>query len=320
MHTKMLCQITYNVNPEGALTNSLQGAIEDIHTLSQCGLNEDITVILDDGVYYIEEPLIINDIISPNHSITFIAKEGTHPVISGGQKLSLKRLDDPKIELGNKLLTARVDYDVRNLWINNVRMKRAQGFVGYATGVFEDFIDGTQIKGLLFPIENFPCFDDISGLEIKYYKNWRNYYFKVEAIYDNESIASLPENLVLVVIKNFDIALEVAPKMINVGPDNPYYFENSLDLTDEPGEWCYSPREKSIYYYPLENVNNIDAIAPRLQNLISVKSLSKEDKIQNLIFKGLQFSHTNWDWISENGFFPKQGSTFCTEGDGREMM
>lgn len=322
MSSVMLGQVIYNVCPQGTLTNSLKGAIVDIHQKLLNSSERDYVVVLDDGIYFLDEPLVFegNDIL-PDHSISFIAKDGTNPIISGGEKIINWEVDYSCIS-GNNILRASVNNDVRNLWINNTRMKRSQGFVGYATGTFEDTIDGIEIRGLLFPKANFPNFSDVSGLEIKYYQNWRNYFFKVTDILDNKSISTIPENQILVVIKDFNVALEMTPKMIYVGTDNPYYFENSIDLLDEPGEWCYSPKEHSIFYYAgnNENLKNINAIVPKLQNLISIKSLSLENVRKNLVFSGLEFSHTNWNRTSENGFFPKQGSTFCPTYNDRDVI
>ncbi len=318
----MNCQVVYEVQPEGLLTNSLNGAKEDIENRLMYNNEEDFIVILDDGTYFLDEPLIFDgNSISSNNSITFIAKEGTNPIISGGYRVSSWNTDDSIANKG-KIIKAKVNSDVRNLWINNIRMNRAHGYVGYSTGLFDETVNGIKLKGLLFPKENFPCFEDISGLEIKYYKNWRNYYFKVDAIYNNTMIPNISEDQVLVVIKDFDVALEVTPKMIYVGSSEPYYFENSIELLDEPGEWCYSPKYHTIYYYPDidENPNSIDAVVPKLQNLIVIRSSDSDNKIENIIFSGLEFSHTNWSRTSEKGFFPKQSSTYCIEPDTRDVI
>lgn len=315
-------QIIYEVYPDGSHTSSLKGAKHDIEFLISQGISEDYVILLDEGIYTLDEPLVFGDNISSiNHSITLSAKEGTHPIIDGGEKILSWENDDTKNSRG-KILKAFVNYDVRNLWVDNVRMKRSQGFVGYATKFFDEAIDGKIIKGLLFPKENFPDFEDISGLEIQYYQNWRNYYFKVSGILDYTTIHTIPQNQVLVVITDFDEAMEMTPKMIDIGTNNPFYFENSIDLLDEPGEWCYSPKDKCVYYYANENesLDNIDAYIPKMQSLILIKSLNKGNLIHNLTFSGLDFLHTGWQRPSEKGFFPKQSSTYCPTPDLREII
>lgn len=315
-------QRVYEVSPHGSGITSLHGAINDI-IQSNHNFNEDCEVILNEGMYYLDKPLVFDRKgISSAHKISIIAREGITPIISGGENISFYYCKDEEFYNKKKILEASMTHDIRNLWINNVRKKRADGFIGYASGIFNEIIDGTNVTGLLFPKENFPYFEDISGLEIIYFKNWRKYYFKVDAIYDNETITKLPDNLVCVSIKNFNKALEVTPKMIYTGPDNPYYFENAIEFLDEPGEWCFSPRDNKVYYLPdiNENPENIYAIAPKLKHLISIKSQEPKNTVENLIFKGLDFSHTNWGWVSLNGFFPKQSSTYCPDPDTRSVI
>lgn len=306
-------EIIYEVYPDGAGLNSLQGAITQIQDSAQ---KEDYVIIFDDGKYYLEEPLIFDSWVSNARSITLRAKEGAHPVICGGRKVtSWETAGD-----ADRVIKAHVDSDVRNLWIDSSRMKRADGYIGYATAIFNKEVAGTELKGLLFPKDGFPAFGDVSGLELVYYLNWRNYYFKVDGLYDTLSIPEIPEDQVLVTIRNFDIALRQNPK-VGVGENHPYYFKNAAQLLDEPGEWCHVPSQNEIYYMLREdeNIEDLQSVAPCLQSIISIRS-SSDLKVSNLAFSGLEFSINNWEHPSAYGYMPTQGSTYFNNEDVSVIM
>lgn len=304
--------VIYEIFPEGEGLQSLKGAKENIDSRLCSGENGEYIVALNDGVYFLEEPIVFNpeNWKSTDYSITFTSKEGSQPVISGGESILSWKFEGHRSDI----IKSNVNFVVRNLWVDDERMQRAQGFVGYAAGIFDETVDGEDMKGLLFKKEGFPEFKDISGLEIKYYKNWRCYYFKVKAIHDSTSLPIVPEDQILVVCKNFDVALTQTPQMnwIGTGQTNPYYFENALELLDEPGEWCYMPSENALYYCLKEgeSPDNIEAVVPRLENLISVGSISPGNSVCNLGFQGIRFSHCDWPWPSYNGFVTFQSSVY----------
>ena len=315
--------VIYEVRPHGQGIHSLQGAKADIDKRIMGCEEGDYIVMLDDGVYVLNEPLTfisLNNSTS-RYSITFKAKEGSHPVISGS--ILPNKIIWKEDESNRRIAKTKVDIDVRNLWIDNKRMERSHGFVGYSDGIFEYTLNGKDLKGLLFKKETFPVYNDISGLEIKYFKFWRSYYFKVDNIYDCNNIQAIPENQVFVAIKNFDVALTQTPQMnwIDSGESNPYYFENIYELIDEPGEWCYQPSDSTLFYYLRdgEDFSNINAFIPQLENIVSVSG-SNETVVENVCFNGLEFSHCYWAFPSEYSFIDHQGSAYYPGIRSRDII
>lgn len=302
-------KVIYEVWPDGKGLSSLKGAMQDIENRLSSGLSEDISVILDDGTYYLDETIVF-DKTSGNNYISFIAKEGASPIISGGCKV----INWERVENRREVVKAQVNVDVSNLWVNDKRMKKSSGFVGYSTGIFERYYNNVPLQGLLFPKKDFPHFKEISGLELRHSYFWRNFCFKVSAILDNDSVKEIPGDQVLVVLKDFDIALSQVPKndWIGMGPDRPYYFENSLELLDEAGEWCYTPCDHTIYYFMQddEDPDNILTVIPNLEKILLVKSISSDKMISNVVFKDVEFSHNEWTYPIEHGFVPHQGSKY----------
>ncbi len=310
-------EVVYEVYPEGIGLSSLEGAIDNIKEQIRNGLNDDCVVILDDGVYYLNDSIVFTETTRDN-AISFVAKEGCKPIISGGMQLKGWQIE----ESNPRIVKTTLDADINNLWMGGERMKKSSGFTGYATRIFDGVHDGQKIQGLLFPKKDFPSFKDISGMEIKHYHSWRSFSFKVEAILETEIQPDVPEDQVLVCIRNFDVALSQQPvgNWIGIGADRPYYFENTLDLLDDPGEFCYDPIHRTLYYFLRhgETKDNIEAVVPRLEKILSVHT--SDSVVSNLNFSDIEFSHCNWTWTLHNGFVPLQTSVFYSAIDALDII
>lgn len=310
----LFSEVIYTIYPEGKGLESIEGVKADIDERLSKGENDDFIVMLSDGIYTLDGPLIFNpeEWKSNKYSIQFNSIEGANPVISGGDCI----LSWESYNEYPGIVKTNAGKDIRNLWVGGERMPRAQGFVGYATGIFNETVEGNNIGGLLFKKEGFPDFRDISGLEIKYYKDWRCYYFKVDTILDSSTLSLIPEEQILVACKNFDVVLAQTPQInwLGTGKSYPYYFENAIDLLDEPGEWCYSLSDGALYFYlgVGENVRNIEVFVPRLEKILSVESSSRNHRALNLVFRGIEFSYCGWTWPSRHGFVTHQSSVYYT--------
>jgi hypothetical protein len=69
-----------------------------------------------------------------------------------------------------------------------------------------------------------------------------------------------------------------------------YFFENALELLDQPGEWYLDRQSRTLYYKPRpgEHLAEAEVIAPRLERLVEMKGTA------NVTFDHLIFEHANW--------------------------
>ena len=72
---------------------------------------DDYFIVLDDGIYNLDEPIIFDDWVSSTRSITLIAKDNSHPIIQGGRKVTTWETHGDE----SRIIKAHVDCDHRDL-------------------------------------------------------------------------------------------------------------------------------------------------------------------------------------------------------------
>jgi hypothetical protein len=94
----------------------------------------------------------------------------------------------------------------------------------------------------------------------------------------------------------------------------PYYFENSLEFLDTPGEWYLNPDTSELFYMPLpgEDMSSADVVAPRLETIMTVAG-SLSAPVHNLQFKGLTFAYSTWLVPDDEGYVGDQASIVFTQ-------
>ncbi|MBI9064808.1 MAG: right-handed parallel beta-helix repeat-containing protein [Marinilabiliaceae bacterium] len=304
MAIQSFAQVAYNVSPVGAGVASLVGAKEDIRN-TKVNRSSDVVVYLSDGIYFLAEPLVFDeeDGGQAQYSVTYKSAPGANPVISGGRLINGWEVDPDNA----KLYRAKIDgiNSFRNLYINGRRAKRARGSAVSGVKIHEE--DGVKV-GIVFDKKVIENYNNPEDVEINYTRAWRDHYFLVE------SIEVLSNYYFLVRIKNFKYLYQkgytaIAPGQ-PAGPLSDFYFENALELLDQPGEWYYDQVSKYVYYYPFatEDMNTAEVIVPSIEQLVQIKSSSLFKKVENLNFEGIEFSHNDWSWPSLNGFYSVQAS------------
>lgn len=309
-------QKIYEVSPNGNGKNSLEEVRKEIRK-EGANRKEDVVVLLTDGTYYLSSPLVFDTDDGGNntYSVTYKAKDGAKPILSGGKQLT----SWTRSKQNDRIFCTPIEdiSIVRNLYVNGKRAQRAQGEVKTAQGLYKK--DGKTL-GLLFKKSDIEPYNNASSVEINYIHCWRNYYFLVEKIIDGKTLEDVADDQYLVLIKNFNWSYTMAYKALSPGagegPMNRFYFENAEELLDQPGEWYFNPSSKMLYYYAHsgETPESIEAYVPSLERLIDIKSSKENQLVENLNFEGIDFCHNTWNWTSINGFSPIQSSAvICAE-------
>ncbi|MGC6431386.1 MAG: right-handed parallel beta-helix repeat-containing protein [Jejuia sp.] len=280
------------------------------------GGSESVIIELSDGVYWLNSTLVFDvfDGRSGDNTVTYKAAENADPVLSGGYlvKGNWERIKDKgyfKIKLPKSAPLEKIKY-VRNIYVNGKRGIRARSKKISINGVYKN--NNGDYEGIYIDSLRIGPIKEISTTELNQLVRWKDHYYKIE----NQKL--LNGNYYFK-IKNYDWvhtqSFSFAPSHYmpfsnyERGVLSDWYLVNALELLDRPGEWFYDSKTTTLYYYPREdeNLKNARVILPILNKLISIKSAGLK-KVKNLIFDGITFSHTNWDFPSKEGFFTLQGS------------
>ena len=105
-----------------------------------------------------------------------------------------------------------------------------------------------------------------------------------------------------------------------VGPASvgkrPEYVENAFELLGTPGQWYFDRSNGTLYYTPRtgEDLSKADVEVPVLEKLVDGQGTPKQP-IQNIIFKGIQFSYATWLFPSSNEGFPEIQANYLVTGE-----
>ncbi len=274
------------------------------------------TVVLAEGIYFLKTPLSFDeeDGRDGENYITYKAEEGATPVLSGGYQVSgtwtqvigksYYKTTIPASDSDKLIYT-------RNLYVDGKRARRAKSGPVYIRGTYE--------KGFTINASEIPMFSKPQYVELNQLVRWRDHYYKL--INMKAVTAQNGDDIYLLEIKNLNWARTMSAPMWPGGKhkelDVPFYFENGIELLDEPGEWYYDAETAELYYYPLpgQEMNNAEFILPCLDRVIEILSSGADSKVKNIRFEGLTFSHTNYAFASKEGFLTLQGSNSAS-GEG----
>ncbi len=89
------------------------------------------------------------------------------------------------------------------------------------------------------------------------------------------------------------------PTAMTVRVEDNYVFENVKEALSLPGEWYLDRGEEKLYYIPEEGdtVDNTVLYAGISEQLININNA------KNISFQGINFEHTDWDYVGKNDSF-----------------
>jgi hypothetical protein len=238
------------------------------------------TVVMHEGTWFLPEPLLFT---SADSGTTWRAAEGKKPVLSGGRTISGWTLK------ANGIWSAPVpganDWYFRNLFVNGKRAIRAR-FPNRSAKDYAIRLHGYGKGGADTPEtvtvdpQYVADWKNLTDVEVVGFKNWASYHKRIQQV---------------------DKATGACTMML---PNNSYsgrnmltskryaFFENALELLDEPGEWYLDRTDEKLYYMPREGeeLSKVAVIAPKLESVVVIEGTA-EKPVKNLSFQGLTFSH-----------------------------
>ncbi len=290
------------VSPDGSDENpgtkklplkSIVFAKEKAEQLLHNGLESEVTVWMNNGIYYIMEPLVFTEFSEKNQnaSLSFKAEKNAYPVLSGGIELTGWQKNEKGLWEAN--LAAQIDnMQIRELYINDMRCTRAR-FPNH------DYLRvnkvGEDRRTNFYFIENdFPIPENIKDVELVLLHDWSISRIGIREIdRDGNRLTAI------------DSIGAKSPDFFNLDhwEKNPRYFlENAPEFIDTYYEWVYISTEKKIILKLPENENpsELKIIIPASEGLVQIRG-KEHAPIKNIHFEGIAFRHSKWN-IPQKGY------------------
>jgi hypothetical protein len=315
--------------PMATLNMSLRKARE-LRRLNDPAVKEGVTIFLKDGVYRLYEPVYVRpeDSGTETSPTTICAANGENPVLSGGMTVSNWKKVTGKINGLPETAQGKVwatdipaiwgnQLHFRQLWVNGRKAERASS---YHDGELDRILKSDSTNEVMWiPVPEIPLQNSVQ-LEFMIIQWWTLANLRVKTfdiIGDKVRLTFHQPESRIEFEHPWPIPIDDSSDIYKVDDqypfcgNSPFFFANTIELLNRPGEWCRDPRTSKIYYWPLEDedMNHANVIVPVLETLIRIEG-SLDHPVRNIIFQGLAFEHTTWMRPSEAGHVPVQDGMY----------
>lgn len=275
----------------------------------------EVHIVLMGGTYYLSNTLVLTkDDSGTSDSPTIIeAEDGQNVVLSGGTVVRNWEPTEnveglPQIAQGHvwKAIIPQAGnkpVPFRQMWIGKNKMRRASTFDKLS---LPRIFSVNKSKGELIvprPIQNFANADD---LEMTIIQDWVTNVMRVDGI------TSAGEHSIFT-FKNPESDIEfkrpwpILRADASSSTNHMFYLSNAIELLNRPQEWYCDAEQGVLYYWPRkgENAETTEAVVPVLETIVNIAG-DNEQKIENIVFRGITFAHSSWLRPSQAGHVPLQ--------------
>lgn len=250
---------------------------------------EAVTVWLHGGVYRLGASVVFTPLDSgtAEFPVTYRARPGEQPVISGGVPVSGWRKHDERLWVADVAWVKQRPEGFTQLFVNGVRRPRArtpnEGTYAYTERLQMKGPGFPQCVGLTFREGDLQPWDSSEDALVCLFHNWVNSYNRIgKAEWQRRRLEfTRPAGIFF------------------LGASVRYYVENLRRALDAPGEWYLDHKAGLLYYYPApgEDLARAEVIAPVVrQTLVQLRGAPQAGLyVEHLQFRGLSFQHTDAD-------------------------
>ena len=265
----------------------------------------DIVINIDSGNYFLEEPLrfTVEDSGRNGYRVIYRGDPTNMPVISGG--FSIFGFEESPEMPGVWQTQVEGVEQIRSLYINGEKRFRASADRKITPiGTYIDPNSSNDMDGLYISKHDLGFYQNQSDIELRWGDTWVTLIGLVDRIIPD------PENdeQVILILKN---------GLSNSLVTSPFEISNALELLDSPGEFYYDKQLETLYYLPMpgEDLSTAEIIVPRLEKLMTITGNDIDDKVKNISFEGLQFSHSAFYALGEDNSSTYQAQVYGTSDD-----
>jgi hypothetical protein len=293
----------------------------ELRRLAKEPLGEPVRIILRDGVYRLDSPLLVRPEDSGSEACPTIieAAPAARPVISGGVPAGPWRRPEgpiaglPAAAQGHVWVADAPTFggrivEFRQLYVDGRKAVRARE----PDGDELDRLVAWDEKGREAWIPaSAVVWGQTPGVEMVLHQQWEISVLRVKSVRVEGGKAALafqePESKV-----QFDHPYPW-PVMSPKG-NAPYFMANAIEFLDTPGEWYQELPSGRVVYWPRdgEGMSRAKVTVPALDALVRVEG-TLDRPVRYVKFRGIAFQHTTWMRPSESGHVPLQISMYLTE-------
>jgi len=307
--------------PLATIHSALRKARE-LRRLKDASINGGIKIIIESGIYKLDEPILINpeDSGTKDSPTEIINSSNGKVVFSGGIQLNgWKKVTGtvtglPKNAIGNVWSVdvpspAGQTLIFRQLWLNGRKAIRARDKNGEEMGriLSWDFKNQTCKIPLAKNIN--PA--AMVGMEMIIHQWWAIANLRIRS-------AKVVGNAIELTFMQPESRVQSehpwpAPWISESG-NSAFYLTNSIQFLDEPGEWYEDLRNHTLYYWPKKNepMKTINAVVPNLKTLLKIEG-TIDNPVEYITFKDISFEHSSWLRPSKEGHVPHQAGMYMLD-------
>lgn len=317
LHMGALSSVELYVSTKGSDNNpgtieaplaSLEGAKHLVRKLLTSGFEENIVVYFSEGLYYLERTVVFTPNDSPTkNKVVYSAIPGERVVFSSGVPLTkwekVESHEEPEflsLNATEKLWSTNIPKGlgcIKTLYQGNQKLKRAIG-----EGFFPTELDPRLNKNKPYKKSslNVMCFPKGTM------RSWTNI--------EDVEIRIIPRHQftmnILPLLRVDDQSLTVTTQIDGTYPlihgrfSDPsqqasVWVENTPEGLNKPGEWIVNTYKRKIYYWPKEQEEPKNIVAPSLKEFIRFEGNEKAKLYtKNIALRGFTFMHgerDTWD-------------------------
>lgn len=258
--------------------------------------NDDMTgnieIILAGGYYRISDTIEMTEAHggTNGYSVKWKAAENQTPVIGSAYTISSSSFTELEDKPGVYMAEVPAWLDSRQLFVNNVRATRARSESGLTNSEF--LMDGSTNIGYISDDTFLADFSRVTDLELVFKEEWTQPRIGVAS-------AKVADGRLQMVLDQPGWRYILNKGQTKAKDYGPVWYENALELLDEPGEWYLDTEANRLYYMPrpYEDMSKVNVTMPTLDGemLTVVGSGYGDDQMaRNISFEGITFADTTW--------------------------
>jgi len=284
------------------------------------GMSSDITVLIAPGVYKLTEPLVFTpeDSGTNGYRVIYRSLGASSPVLCGGEVVEPVWQDHAG---GMKKAFIGPGRTFRQLYVNDQRATRARepnaGRFGTLPEVTaNNLANKPDVTGIYIEPGRVPASPKPDEIEISVLMPFMNKRLRIQSLAEDETGTKA-------IINNIEMdAVKFGAQAIrDYSRGWSYFLENAYEFLDLPFEWYYDKATGYLYYYPGpgQDLSTASIVIPATEELIRLSG-TIENHVTNLVFSGLAFRYTSWNYPSFNGFVDVQANTLVPSAQVRAII
>jgi hypothetical protein len=272
------------------------------------GMMGDVAVTIRGGAYPLRSAVVFGpeDSGVGTHRIIYRAAKGETPLFTGGVPVTAwvphkNGIWKAPLNRDEKLRALYVD-GTRAVMANSGGKIRAQGGWGTYTITAGQapwaWQSGQTADGIQYNASDLPRIThNVTDVEIENQTTWNKNFVGVR------EIATEGDKYIFKLQQPYGAIAQQIGWNAGLTLDSEQIIHNAFELLDQPGEFYFDRKEKTVYYIPRpgQEMATARVVAPVTETLIQLEGQPIKNRVRNITFEGLSFAHTDYNLMEIDG-------------------